>query len=124
METILRTPEGKKIVIRPREDVCLHDAPHNPPNTGTAYTNGTDDTSKDRLREMADSATDQLKQVSDSAQDMAGKVAEQAREYGEKAQQAAKNFKPYVEKSMKEQPMQTLALASVIGFVLGALWKR
>ena len=42
METILRTPEGKKIVIRPREDVCLHDAPHNPPNTGTRYISGTD----------------------------------------------------------------------------------
>jgi ElaB/YqjD/DUF883 family membrane-anchored ribosome-binding protein len=55
---------------------------------------------------------------------MAGKVADQAREYGEKAQEAAKNFKPYFEKSMKEQPMTTLGVAAVIGFVLGALWKK
>ena len=52
------------------------------------------------------------------------KVTEQAREYGEKAQAAAKEFKPFVEKSMKEQPMTTLAGAAVIGFVLGALWKK
>ena len=58
------------------------------------------------------------------AQEMAGKAAEQLREYGEKAQEAAQNFKPFVEKSMKEQPMATLAAASVIGFVLGALWKK
>ena len=44
--------------------------------------------------------------------------------YGEKAQEAVKQFKPYVEKSMKEQTMATLGVAAVIGFVLGALWKR
>jgi ElaB/YqjD/DUF883 family membrane-anchored ribosome-binding protein len=55
---------------------------------------------------------------------MAGKFAERALEYGEKAQDAVSNFKPYVEKSMKEQPMATLGVAAVIGFVLGALWKK
>ena len=30
----------------------------------------------------------------------------------------------FVEKSLKEQPMATLAGAAVIGFVLGALWKK
>jgi ElaB/YqjD/DUF883 family membrane-anchored ribosome-binding protein len=54
---------------------------------------------------------------------MAGKVAEQVHDYGEKAQEAAKNFKPYVEKSMKDQPMATLASAAVMGFILGAIWK-
>ena len=79
---------------------------------------------KDRLREMTETATDQLRSVADNAQEFAGKVTEQAREYGEKAQEAVKSFKPFVEKSMKEQPLATLAAASVIGFVLGALWKR
>jgi ElaB/YqjD/DUF883 family membrane-anchored ribosome-binding protein len=46
------------------------------------------------------------------------------RQYGEKAQQAAQEFKPFVEKSLKEQPMGTLAAAAAIGFVLGALWKK
>lgn len=68
-----------------------------------------------------ESSMDRMK---DAAQEYAGQVADQAREYGEKAQAAARNFKPYVEKSMKERPMETLAVASVIGFVLGALWKK
>ena len=78
----------------------------------------------DRLSEMADTATDKVKDVAESAQDMAGKVADQAREYGEQAQDAVKQVKPFVEKSLKEQPMATLAGAAVLGFVLGALWKK
>lgn len=42
MAEILMTPEGKKVAINPREDVEIYSAPHNPPNTGTAYTAGTD----------------------------------------------------------------------------------
>ena len=71
-----------------------------------------------------ESTMDQVKDAAAQAQDYAAKVADQAREYGEKAQEAAREFKPYGEKSMKERPMQTLAVASVIGFVLGALWKK
>ncbi len=88
------------------------------------YSKGADDTTKDRLRDLADTTTDQVKHVAENAQEFAGKVAEQAREYGEKAQDAVKNFKPFVEKSLKEQPMATLAAAAAIAFVLGALWKR
>ena len=54
----------------------------------------------------------------------AGRVAERAVEYGKKALHAVENFKPYVERSMKDQPMATLGIAAVIGFVLGALWKK
>ena len=77
------------------------------------YATGPEPVAKDRLSELAD-----------SAEEIAAKVAEQARIYGEKAQDAAKNFKPFMEKSMKEQPMSTLAAAAVIGFALGALWKK
>lgn len=73
---------------------------------------------------MADDATEQLKNVAGSADEIARKAAEQARVYGEKAQELAKNFKPYVEKSMKEQPMATLAVAAAIAFALGALWRK
>ena len=51
-------------------------------------------------------------------------VNAQAREYGKKAQDAARQFKPLVKRSLEKQPMTTLAGAAVIGFVLGALWKR
>jgi len=85
---------------------------------------GVTENAKDRLRDMADTATDKVKDVAESAQDMAGKVADQAREYGEQAQDAVKQVKPFVEKSLKEQPMATLAGVAVLGFVLGALWKK
>ena len=88
------------------------------------YSQNSADAGKDRLREMADVASDKVKHATQSAEEIAGKVAEQAREYGEKAQDAVKNFKPYVDKSMKEQPMVTLGVAAAIGFVLGALWKK
>lgn len=78
----------------------------------------------ERLRDLADTATDQLKGAADRAQELAGDVSRQASEYGEKAQDAARQVKPFVEKSLKEQPMTTLAAAAAIGFVLGALWKR
>jgi ElaB/YqjD/DUF883 family membrane-anchored ribosome-binding protein len=73
---------------------------------------------------MADAAADRLENAAQSAQELAGKVADQAKIYGDKAQEAIQKAKPYVEKSMKEQPMQTLAVASIIGFVRGALWKK
>jgi ElaB/YqjD/DUF883 family membrane-anchored ribosome-binding protein len=88
------------------------------------YSTHAQQSTAERAREMAENAGDRMKEMATDAQEMAGRAAEQAREYGEKAQQAARNFKPFVEKSMKEQPMATLAAAAVIGLVLGALWKR
>jgi ElaB/YqjD/DUF883 family membrane-anchored ribosome-binding protein len=78
----------------------------------------------ERLRERADTATDQLKGAADRAQELAGDVSRQAREYGEKAQDAARQVRPFVERSLKDQPMTTLAAVAAIGFVLGALWKK
>ena len=68
--------------------------------------------------------TEQLNRVADNADEISAKAAEQARVYGEKAQELGKKFKPYVEKSIKEQPMATLAVAAAIAFALGALVKK
>jgi ElaB/YqjD/DUF883 family membrane-anchored ribosome-binding protein len=78
----------------------------------------------DRLRDMADTTTDRLNDAGRRAQEMASDVAEQARYYGDKAQDAAQQFKPFLDRSLKEQPLTTLAGAAVIGFLLGALWKK
>jgi ElaB/YqjD/DUF883 family membrane-anchored ribosome-binding protein len=78
----------------------------------------------DRARGVADVTSDRLKDAGDKAQQMAYDMAEQTRQYGQKAQDAARQFKPFVERSMKDQPMPTLAGAALIGFVLGALWKK
>ena len=73
---------------------------------------------------LADTTTDRLKDTGVRTQEIASDVAEQARKYGEKAQDAARQFKPLVDRSLREQPMTTLAGAAVIGFLLGALWKK
>ncbi|MCF7885882.1 MAG: hypothetical protein K9M80_05250 [Candidatus Marinimicrobia bacterium] len=39
---VLRTEEGKKVVIDPEVDPCIYKAPVNPPNTGTSFTRGRD----------------------------------------------------------------------------------
>ena len=78
----------------------------------------------DRLHDMADTTTDRLKDAGERAQEMALDVTEQARHYGAKAQDVAQQFKPSLDRSLKEQPMTTLVGAAVIGFLLGALWKK
>jgi hypothetical protein len=39
---VLKTPENKKVCINLKTDEKLYEAARNPPNTGTAYTEGTD----------------------------------------------------------------------------------
>lgn len=39
---VLRTQDGKKVVIDVSKDSKLYESPVNPPNTGTRYTTGTD----------------------------------------------------------------------------------
>jgi hypothetical protein len=56
----------------------------------------------------ADIAGDRIKDASETVQHVASGVAEQARQYGEKAQDAARQFKPFVERSLKDQPTATL----------------
>jgi ElaB/YqjD/DUF883 family membrane-anchored ribosome-binding protein len=65
-----------------------------------------------QVSDLKDKTTEQLKQVAD-----------QGRETGERVQEVAVNFKQALDKSVEDQPMATLALAAVVGFVLGALWK-
>jgi ElaB/YqjD/DUF883 family membrane-anchored ribosome-binding protein len=72
----------------------------------------------------AEATMDRVEAAAARSQERAGKISEQMRECGSKAQDAARNFQPFVRKSMREQPMATLAVASLLGFVLGALWKK
>jgi ElaB/YqjD/DUF883 family membrane-anchored ribosome-binding protein len=72
---------------------------------------------------IADTAKDRLRSVADQAERMANRVAEQGRDTGERVQEVAGNLKGAVDRSVKDQPMATLAMAAVVGFVLGALWK-
>ena len=77
----------------------------------------------DQMSDLKDKATDQFGKVADQAERVASRVSEQGREAGERMQEVAGNFKGALDKSIKDQPMATLASAALVGFVLGALWK-
>ena len=60
------------------------------------------------------------KQTIDEASDRAQEIAGQARQ---QVGDVAGNVKGALDKSVKDQPIVTLALAAAVGFVIGALWK-
>jgi len=77
----------------------------------------------DQISNLKDEATDQFGRVAGQAEGMANRLAEQGRDAGERVQEVAGNMKGAIDRSLKDQPMATLAMAAVLGFVLGALWK-
>lgn len=77
----------------------------------------------EKTEKFADAATDQFGRVADTVEGVATRVTAQGREAGQQVQEVAGNLKGAVDKSVKDQPMATLALAAALGFVLGALWK-
>jgi ElaB/YqjD/DUF883 family membrane-anchored ribosome-binding protein len=77
----------------------------------------------DQTSDLNERATDQFSKTADQAERMANRIAEQGREASERMQEVAGNFKGALDKSIKEQPMATLAIAAMAGFILGALWK-
>jgi ElaB/YqjD/DUF883 family membrane-anchored ribosome-binding protein len=80
----------------------------------SSYTRGSD---------LKDKAADQFSKAADQVEGAASRVAEQGREAGERMQEVAGNFKGALDKSIKDQPMATLAGVAIVGFILGAIWK-
>jgi ElaB/YqjD/DUF883 family membrane-anchored ribosome-binding protein len=76
-----------------------------------------------RGSDLKDKASDQFSRAADQVESVANRVAEQGREAGERMQEVAGNFKGALNRSIRDQPMATLAVAAAVGFVLGALWK-
>ena len=72
---------------------------------------------------MSDKARGQAERAAETAEGVANRMAEQGRQASEGMQEVASNIGGAVNKSIKEQPMATLAVAAALGFVLGALWK-
>ena len=69
-------------------------------------------------------------QVAGTASEYATKAGEKldhvydsSRRAGERIQEVGGNLKSAIDKSVKDQPMATLAVVGALGFVLGALWK-
>jgi ElaB/YqjD/DUF883 family membrane-anchored ribosome-binding protein len=93
------------------------------PQSGGGRTTANVTTTTDQMGRLADKATDQARNVAQHVEDIASNAAEQGREAKERIQEVAGNVKGAVDKSIKDQPMATLAAAAAVGFVLGALWK-
>lgn len=76
-----------------------------------------------RMDDLKTKAADQAYGVAKQVEDAANVAAQKGREVSEQVQEVAGNFRGAFEKSMREQPLTTLAMAAGIAFVLGALWK-
>ena len=76
-----------------------------------------------RTDDLVDKGAEQFKKVADRVEGLASGAADQVREVSDRTGEVAGNLKKAVDKSVKDQPMATLAMAAAVGFVLGALWK-
>jgi len=77
----------------------------------------------DKANDLKDKANDQFNKAADRAEGLATSASNQIHEVTDRAGEVAGNIKGAVDKSIKDQPMTTLAVAAAVGFVLGALWK-
>ena len=89
-----------------------------------------EDRQKSLSSNMGDAATDlvnkagaQIDKAINSADSAARSVAQQGRETTERVQEVAGNLKTALDKSVRDEPMTTLAVAAAVGFVIGAIWK-
>ena len=92
-----------------------------PPSTSETTT--TPAQSKSATSGFADLTADKVADIAHQAEQIATRVAEQGHEATENIKAVAGNLKGAVDKSIKDQPMATLALITIAGFVLGAIWK-
>ena len=70
----------------------------------------------DDAAKLKDEAERRISDFSDRARSEAYDMAERGREMGEQAQEAAQAM-------VTERPLISIAIAAVLGFALGALWK-
>ena len=79
------------------------------PQSGGGRTTANVNKNTDQLGRLADKATDQARNVAQHVEEFANNAAQQGREAGERIQEVAGNVKGAVDKSIKDQPMATLA---------------
>jgi ElaB/YqjD/DUF883 family membrane-anchored ribosome-binding protein len=73
--------------------------------------------------DFASAAGERIEGAVQTAERVASDLKQQGHEAGERVGEVAGNLKGALDKSVREQPMATLALAAALGFVIGALWK-
>jgi ElaB/YqjD/DUF883 family membrane-anchored ribosome-binding protein len=83
----------------------------------------TKDKAKDTAEGMMDRAAETARGAADQASDLADRALEHGRDVAVMAQRAPGAMREAVNKSLRDQPMATLAIAGALGFLLGAVWK-
>lgn len=81
------------------------------------------DSMADTASNLAEKAGETFESAKTAASDAASGAMERGREAGRQFDAVATNLKGAVDKSVRDQPMATLAVAALAGFVLGAIWK-
>lgn len=77
----------------------------------------------DKAAEYAQKAGSKIDETLEGATSVARAATQKGRQASAQAEEVASNFKQAVDKSLKQQPMTTLALAALAGVAIGALWK-
>lgn len=77
----------------------------------------------DMGKSFAQTASEQSDRARANLEGAADQLSERGREAAENAQAVVGNFKTAVERSTRDHPMTTLAMAAAMGFLLGAIWK-
>ena len=88
-------------------------------STSSTNTRTASDYGRKTAEDLADKASDLAQRTGDQLE----RIAEQGQQATEQVQVVAENFKKAVDKSVKDQPLTTLAVAAGVGFIIGALWK-
>lgn len=76
-----------------------------------------------KAEDLADDVKGTVRAATSRVQDAASSLADTGRKVQENAQAVGENVKGAIDRSIKDQPLTTLAMAAAVGFVLGALWK-
>jgi len=84
---------------------------------------GATDSARKATDDLADKAMDVAERTGDQIERTMQSLGDQSRQATEQIQEVAENFKTAVDKSIRDQPLTTLAVAAGVGFVIGALWK-
>lgn len=92
-------------------------------STSSTSTRATSDYGRISADDLADKAANLAEKTGEQIERVVQNVADQGRQATEQVQVVAENFKTAVDKSVKEQPLTTLAVAAGLGFIIGALWK-
>lgn len=61
--------------------------------------------------------------ASDKVGNVVGAGVDKVRDEAEGVVRVADDLRASVRRSLREQPMTTLAIAAAVGFILGAIWK-